>query len=89
MTVPEIVTPDEWRAARVAPLEKIERYKAKKGWTFAWYSSHGSDYNYDFDVTLDSSVQPTEFNHRAAPADWEEPKGRAGHARGNTPDFAS
>ena len=37
-----------------APLEQIERYKAKKGWTFPWYSSHGSDFNYDFDVTLDS-----------------------------------
>ncbi len=34
-----------------APLEKLERYKAKKGWTFPWYSSHGSDFNYDFDVT--------------------------------------
>ena len=36
-----------------APLAKIERYKAKKGWTFPWYSSGGSDFNYDFDVTLD------------------------------------
>ena len=31
-----------------APLEKIERYKASKGWTFPWYSSYGSDFNYDF-----------------------------------------
>ena len=34
-----------------APLAKIERYKAKRGWTFPWYSSFGSDFNYDFDVT--------------------------------------
>ena len=54
-----------------APLEKIERYKAKKGWTFPWYSSHGSDFNYDFDVTLDSEVKPMEYNFRPAPADWE------------------
>ena len=47
-----------------APLEKIERYKAKKGWTFPWYSSQGSDFNYDFDVTLDSAVKPMEFNYR-------------------------
>src|SRR5215216_1277455 len=47
-----------------APLEKIERYKAKKGWTFPWYSSYGSDFNYDFHVTLDESVAPVEYNYR-------------------------
>src|SRR5215471_4252987 len=35
-----------------APIEKIEHYKAKRGWTFPWYSSFGSDFNYDFHVTL-------------------------------------
>ncbi len=47
-----------------APLEKIERYKARKGWTFPWYSSHDSDFNYDFNVTLDGSVAPVEYNYR-------------------------
>ncbi len=49
-----------------APLEKLERYKARKGWTFPWYSSHGSDFNYDFHVTLDESVAPVEYNYRTA-----------------------
>jgi predicted dithiol-disulfide oxidoreductase (DUF899 family) len=47
-----------------APLEKLERYKASKGWTFPWYSSYGSDFNYDFKVTLDESVAPLEYNYR-------------------------
>jgi predicted dithiol-disulfide oxidoreductase (DUF899 family) len=47
-----------------APLSKIEDYKARKGWTFPWYSSHGSDFNYDFHVTLDSSFAPVEYNFR-------------------------
>ena len=47
-----------------APLRKIEAYKARRGWTFPWYSSSGSDFNYDFHVTLDSSVAPVEFNYR-------------------------
>jgi predicted dithiol-disulfide oxidoreductase (DUF899 family) len=47
-----------------APREKIERYKASKGWTFPWYSSYGSDFNYDFHVTLDESVAPVEYNYR-------------------------
>jgi predicted dithiol-disulfide oxidoreductase (DUF899 family) len=45
-----------------APLEKIEAYKASKGWTFPWYSSYGSDFNYDFHATLDESVAPVEYN---------------------------
>jgi predicted dithiol-disulfide oxidoreductase (DUF899 family) len=45
-----------------APLEKIEAYKARKGWTFPWYSSYGSDFNYDFHATLDESVAPVEYN---------------------------
>jgi predicted dithiol-disulfide oxidoreductase (DUF899 family) len=28
-----------------APLAKIEAYQARRGWTFPWYSSYGSDFN--------------------------------------------
>jgi predicted dithiol-disulfide oxidoreductase (DUF899 family) len=49
-----------------APLRKIEAYKRKKGWTFPWYSSFGSDFNYDFHVTMDESVAPAEYNYRSA-----------------------
>ena len=35
-----------------APLEKLERWKAKQGLGhLPWYSSGGSDFNYDFGVT--------------------------------------
>ena len=54
-----------------APLPKIEAYKARKGWTFPWYSSYGSDFNYDFHVTLDESVTPIEYNYRAR-AEYEQ-----------------
>jgi len=33
-----------------APLDKIERYKQRMGWTLPWYSSFGSDFNVDFGV---------------------------------------
>jgi predicted dithiol-disulfide oxidoreductase (DUF899 family) len=49
-----------------APLEKLERYRAARGWTFPWYSSHGSRFNYDYHVTIDASVAPVEFNFRPA-----------------------
>jgi predicted dithiol-disulfide oxidoreductase (DUF899 family) len=51
-----------------APIEKIERYKHERGWTFPWYSSLGSDFNYDFHVTLDESVMPVEYNFRTKEA---------------------
>ena len=40
-------------------------YKARKGWTFPWYSSYGSDFNYDFHATIDESVAPLEINYRS------------------------
>jgi predicted dithiol-disulfide oxidoreductase (DUF899 family) len=48
-----------------APLEKLERWKADKRWTLPWYSSYGSDFNYDFHVTLDETVAPAEYNYRS------------------------
>ena len=59
-----------------APLAKLADYRAKRGWTIPLYSSFGSDFNYDFHVTLDASVAPVQFNYRdpgelrAAGMDW-------------------
>ena len=47
-----------------APLAKLERWKAKKGWDIPWYSSFGSDFNYDFGVTIDESATPNQYNFR-------------------------
>jgi predicted dithiol-disulfide oxidoreductase (DUF899 family) len=40
-----------------APLIKIEPFRQRMGWTFPWYSSYESDFNYDFHVTHDESEQ--------------------------------
>jgi predicted dithiol-disulfide oxidoreductase (DUF899 family) len=53
-----------------APLAKLERWKAKKGWDIPWYSSFGTEFNYDFGVTIDESVRPGEYNYRSK-ADYE------------------
>jgi predicted dithiol-disulfide oxidoreductase (DUF899 family) len=37
-----------------APLAKLQAYKALKGWDRPWYSSFGSDFNYDFKVTTET-----------------------------------
>jgi predicted dithiol-disulfide oxidoreductase (DUF899 family) len=46
------------------PYPKIAAYKERRGWQFAWYSSLGSDFNYDFHVSIDPSVAPVMFNYR-------------------------
>jgi predicted dithiol-disulfide oxidoreductase (DUF899 family) len=48
-----------------APLEKLEAFKATKGWKVTWYSSFGSDFNYDFHVTLDENVRLVEYNYKS------------------------
>ncbi len=47
-----------------APLEELERWRARKGWDVPWYSSSGTDFNHDFGVTIDESVLPGEYNYR-------------------------
>jgi predicted dithiol-disulfide oxidoreductase (DUF899 family) len=66
-----------------APLAKIERYKARRGWTFPWYSSYGSAFNYDFHVTLDETVAPVEYNYRTR-AEHEQ-AGTAYYVEGEQP----
>jgi predicted dithiol-disulfide oxidoreductase (DUF899 family) len=51
------------RIAR-APYVKIAAYKEAHGWTFPWYSSYRSDFNYDFHVTIDPAVAAAEYNYR-------------------------
>ena len=54
-----------------APLDKIERFKQRMGWTFPWLSSFGTDFNYDFGVTTDESHP--EYNYAPVSA---QPAGR-------------
>lgn len=35
-----------------APLEKIEAFRLRMGWTFKWVSSAGNDFNYDLSVSF-------------------------------------
>jgi predicted dithiol-disulfide oxidoreductase (DUF899 family) len=47
-----------------APLEKLERWKALRGWDVPWYSSSGSDFNVDFGVTVDAAAGADSYNYR-------------------------
>src|SRR5699024_9144065 len=71
------------------PFAKIKDYKEEKGWTFPFYSSYGSDFNFDFHVSFDESVAPFEYNYlskteleqRNLPVSkWEQPFDLHGHS---------
>jgi predicted dithiol-disulfide oxidoreductase (DUF899 family) len=51
-----------------APLDRIEAYKERMGWTFPWASSLGSDFNYDLNVSFTdeqrSGEADAEYNFR-------------------------
>ncbi|CZR54404.1 uncharacterized protein PAC_04288 [Phialocephala subalpina] len=52
-----------------APLAKIEAFKKRMGWNLPWVSSSESDFNYDFHVSLDASIAPTEYNYKESAPD--------------------
>lgn len=54
-----------------APLDRLQAYKQRMGWTFPWASSQGSDFNADFNIWF-SEVQQrqgeVEYNYRREPS---------------------
>ena len=50
-----------------APLEKLQAYKRRMGWSFPWVSSLGSDFNFDFGVSVTEEQQrgEVEYNYRS------------------------
>jgi predicted dithiol-disulfide oxidoreductase (DUF899 family) len=49
----------------LAPLAKITSYRRRKGWDIPWYSSYGTDFNYDFHVTLDETRAPVLYDYQS------------------------
>jgi predicted dithiol-disulfide oxidoreductase (DUF899 family) len=63
-----------------APLEKLQAYKRRMGWTFPWASSLSSDFNFDFNVWFTEEQQregDIEYNYRREAA-WEQGDGSEG-----------
>jgi predicted dithiol-disulfide oxidoreductase (DUF899 family) len=47
-----------------APFASIERFRTRMGWQIPWYSSAGSDFNYDYHVSFDEDKVPLEYNYK-------------------------
>jgi predicted dithiol-disulfide oxidoreductase (DUF899 family) len=55
-----------------APYDKIAAKAKERGWSWPWYSSFGSEFNYDFQVTLDADRGLVDYNYRPAPDALED-----------------
>jgi predicted dithiol-disulfide oxidoreductase (DUF899 family) len=45
-----------------APLDKLEAYKRRMGWSFKWVSSYGNDFNRDYHVSFTPEEKAAEYN---------------------------
>jgi predicted dithiol-disulfide oxidoreductase (DUF899 family) len=64
-----------------APLAKLQAYKRRMGWIFPWASSLGSDFNFDFNVSI------TEQQQREGTVEYNYERG--GHALNAKPEAAA
>ena len=64
-----------WAVSR-APLEKLQAYRRRMGWSFPWASSFGTDFNVDFSVLHTEEHERSgtlEYNFRESPV-WSPPE---------------
>jgi len=53
-----------------APYSKLASYKRRMGWSFPWWSSLGSDFNFDYRVSFtdaELNTQKLDYNYRLRP----------------------
>src|SRR5207244_5468315 len=54
-----------WAVSR-APLAQLQEFKRRMGWTFPWASSFGSEFNFDFNISVTEEQQrdgSVEYNY--------------------------
>jgi predicted dithiol-disulfide oxidoreductase (DUF899 family) len=68
-----------WAVSR-APLDKLQAYKQRMGWSFPWASSNDSDFNFDFSASLTEDQQRSgaEYNFHEEPPQPPEQAPREG-----------
>ena len=66
-----------------APLQKLEAYKRRMGWSFKWVSSLNNDFNRDYHVSFTPEEQKTAvYNYQAAGFGSSEAPGVSVFAKG-------
>jgi predicted dithiol-disulfide oxidoreductase (DUF899 family) len=64
-----------------APYAKLAAYRERMGWELPWVSSAGSDFNYDYGVSFDTSKPEHVYNYERTAIDGSEREGLSVFAR--------
>jgi predicted dithiol-disulfide oxidoreductase (DUF899 family) len=57
-----------------APVDRLEAYRKRMGWTFRWVSSLNNDFNFDYGVSFQPDEKDAKYNHDTlAPYGQEAP----------------
>lgn len=73
-----------------APIDKIQAFKERMGWTFDWVSANGSDFSYDYHVSFSQSQRdagPVDYNYRKLDTTMDELPGISVFTRDNSGDI--
>jgi len=73
-----------------APLDKLEAYKARMGWSFNWVSSLSNDFNEDFAVSFTEAELASgsvEYNYKSGPFPSTEAPGLSVFYKDNAGDI--
>jgi predicted dithiol-disulfide oxidoreductase (DUF899 family) len=65
-----------------APYAKLAAYQRRMGWTFPWYSSGDTDFNFDYNVSFTPEAMAagtTVFNFKKQPPGNAEREGHSAH----------
>jgi predicted dithiol-disulfide oxidoreductase (DUF899 family) len=65
-------------AVSIAPYPAIAAYKKRMGWSFPWYSSASSDFNFDYHVSYtpdEVKASKAEYNYQVNPVGGSEGPG--------------
>ena len=67
------------------PLDRLEAYRKRLGWSFRWVSSAGSDFNFDFGVSFvkGSDAAGPNYNYGSMKVGGEEMPGISAFRRGD------
>ncbi len=66
------------------PLDRLNAYRQRMGWTFDWVSSLGSDFNFDYNVSASEADQAEgqmTYNFRRGPSQMSELHGTSVFAK--------
>ena len=71
-----------WVAVSRAPLDKIEAYRKRMGWSLRWVSSLNNDFNFDYGVSFPPDEKGPKYNLETQAPYGQEAPGLSAFRRG-------